>query len=319
MTGLPIEVIHISTIVHDCDDLRRDNRGKTGMRFRYRARDRFSQTTYMQLSRTILTPLDPLRLLWKYRYLIGQLVEREMSAKYKRSRGGLLWIVLQPLLMLVGYTLAFGVILKSRWAGAGNSIEFALIMFAGLIIFNFFSSVIAAAPGLILQNKPYVQKMVFPLEVLPWSTTLTALLNAGVSLAIWIVFSVAIRGYVPLTLAWLPLIVIPLMLFALGCCWFMAAAGVFHPDIEHLVPMFLLMLMLLSPVFFPASAIPLRFRPVFDLNPMVYVLEQARQVMFYGKAPDFGMLAIGWAAGLLFAWLGLISFLKNRDGFADAV
>jgi lipopolysaccharide transport system permease protein len=273
----------------------------------------------MQKSRTIPAPLEPLRLLWQYRYLIGQLVEREMTSKYKRSRGGLLWIVVQPLLMLFGYTLAFGVILKSRWAGAGSSVEFALIMFAGLIIFNFFSAVISAAPGLILHNKPYVQKMVFPLEVLPWSTTLAALLNALVSLLIWIVFSIAIRGYVPLTLAWLPLIVIPLLLFALGCCWFMSAAGVFHPDIEHLVPMFLLMLMLLSPVFFPASAIPEHYRFLFNLNPMAHVLEQARLVMFYGKDPDFVVVAVSWVVGLLFAWLGLVSFIKNRDGFADAV
>lgn len=273
----------------------------------------------MQLSRTILTPLDPLRLLWKYRYLIAQLVEREMTAKYKRSRGGLLWVVLQPLLMLLGYTIAFGGILKSRWAGAGTSVDFALVMFAGLIVFNFFSTVIAAAPGLILHNKPYVQKMVFPLEVLPWSTTLAALLNAFISLLIWIIFSVAIRGYVPLTLAWLPLIVIPLMLFALGCCWFMSAAGVFHPDIEHLVPMFLMMLMLLSPVFFPASAIPERYRLLFDMNPLAHVLEQARQVMFYGTAPNLAVIAGSWVVGVLVAWLGMISFVNNRDGFADAI
>lgn len=275
----------------------------------------------MQLSRSLPTPLDPLRLLWVHRYLIRQLVERELTSKFKRSRGGMLWVVLQPLLFLAGYTLAFGVILKSRWgnAGTGSSAEFALIMFAGLIFFNFFSAVVSAAPGLIVHNKPYVQKMVFPLEVLSWSTLLAALVNAFVSLLIWIIFSVAIRGYVPFSLAWLPVIVIPFALIILGLCWFLSAAGVFHPDIEHLVPMVMLMLMLLSPLFFPVSAIPEKVRFLFDFNPLAYVLEQARQVMIYGEAPDFGLVAIGWVIGVLFAWLGLISFVKNRDGFADAV
>lgn len=275
----------------------------------------------MQLSQTIPKPLDPLRLLWIHRFLIRQLVERELSFKFKRSRGGMLWLVLQPLLLLAGYTLVFGVILKSRWGseGSGSSAEFALIMFAGLIFFNFFSAVVSVAPGLIVHNKPYVQKMVFPLEVLSWSTMLAALINGFVSLLIWIIFSVAIRGYVPFSLGWLPLIIIPFALFALGCCWFLSAAGVFHPDIEHLIPMLMLMLMLLSPLFFPASAIPEQLRFLFDFNPLAYVLEQARQVMIYGGAPNFGVLAIGWVVGLLFAWLGLVSFVKNRDGFADAV
>jgi len=275
----------------------------------------------MQLSQTIPKPLDPLRLLWVHRFLIHQLVERELNVKFKRSRGGLLWVVLQPLLLLAGYTLVFGVILKSRWgsAGTGSSAEFALIMFAGLIFFNFFSAVITAAPGLIVHNKPYVQKMVFPLEVLSWSTLLAALINFGVSLLIWIVFSIAIRGHVPFSLAWLPMIIIPFALFALGCCWFLAAAGVFHADIEHLIPMLMLMLMLLSPLFFPVSAIPEQVRFLFDFNPLTYVLEQARQVMIYGHAPDVGVLAIGWVVGASFAWLGLVSFVRNRDGFADAV
>lgn len=275
----------------------------------------------MPFSRTIPTPLDPLRLLWTHRYLIRQLVERELTARFKRSRGGMLWVVLQPLLMLAGYTLAFGVILKSRWggSGSGSSAEFALIMFAGLIFFNFFSAVVSAAPGLIVHNKPYVQKMVFPVEVLSWSTLLAALIHGVVSLMIWMIFSVAIRGYIPVALLWLPLVVIPFALFTLGCCWFLAAAGVFHPDIEHVIPMAMLMLMLLSPLFFPISAIPEHVRFLFDYNPMAYVLEQARQIMIYGDAPDFGVVAVGAAVGLLFAWLGLVSFVKNRNGFADAV
>lgn len=275
----------------------------------------------MQSSRTIPTPLAPLRLLWVHRYLIGQLVERELTLKFKRSRGGMLWVIIQPLLLLAGYTLAFGVILRSRWGGSatGSSAEFALIMFAGLIFFNFFSAVVSAAPGLIVHNKPYVQKMVFPLEVLSWSTMLAALINGFVSLLIWIIFSVAIRGYVPLSFAWLPVIIIPVALLALGLCWFLSAAGVFHPDIEHLVPMCMLMLMLLSPLFFPVTAIPEQYRFMFDFNPLAYVLEQARQVMIYGEAPDFHIVAVGWVVSLLFAWLGLVSFVKNRDGFADAV
>lgn len=260
--------------------------------------------------------LDPIT---RNGYLIRQLVQREVYGKYKRSRYGLLWIFVQPLLLLLGYTLVFGVFLGARWGHAGNSYEFALVLFSGLIFYNFFGEVISRSPGLIHENKSFVKKMVFPLEALNWSVALAATVHAGFSLLVWIVFSLVINGSVPWTILWLPIVFAPFFLFTLGCSWLLSAYSVFHPDAEHIVPVALLLLMFLSPLFYSVDSLPDKFHVVMDLNPLTYTFEQARQVMLDGKAPDFRVLAVLALSSILVAWLGLASFMGNRENFADAV
>ncbi len=257
--------------------------------------------------------------LFQHRYLLQQLVQREIYGKYKRSRYGLLWIFVQPLLLLLGYTLVFGVFLKARWGGAGSSTEFALVLFSGLIFYNFFGEVISRSPGLVHSNEPFVKKMVFPLHVLNWSVVAAAAVHAAFSLGVWIIFSMFIHGSVPLAMLWLPVVFAPFFLFVLGCSWLLSAYGVFHPDTEHVVPVCLLLLMFLSPLFYSVDSLPERFRLVMDFNPLTYVFEEARRVMISGRAPDFRVLGIGSAVGLAVAWLGLASFMGNRENFADAI
>jgi len=230
----------------------------------------------------LVKPWDVLRPLGSHRYLLQQLVQREIYGKYRRSSLGLLWILGQPLLMLLGYTLVFGVFLKSRWGGAGNSAEFALVLFSGLIFYNFFGEVIARSTGLINSNAPFVKKMVFPLETLNWSVALAAAVHSGFSVVVWMVFSLFIHGSVPLTILWLPVIFVPVFLFALGCGWLLAGYSVFHPDTEHVVPVVLLLLMFLSPLFYSVDSLPEKFRIAMSLNPMTYIFEEARRVMIAG-------------------------------------
>ncbi|MGN6120136.1 MAG: ABC transporter permease [Rhodanobacter sp.] len=264
-------------------------------------------------------PWQIFRPLRHHRYLLQQLVQKEIYGRYRRSRFGLLWILGQPLLLLLGYTLVFGVFLKARWGGAGNSSEFALVLFSGLIFYNFFAEVISRSTGLINGNISFVKKMVFPLETLNWSVALAGAVHAGFSMLVWIVFSLIIHGSVPLTTLWVPVIFVPVFLFSLGCGWLLAGYSVFHPDTEHIVPVLLLLLMFLSPLFYSVETLPAKFHIVMDLNPLTYVFEQARRVMIAGKAPEFRVMGIGTLVSIGVAWLGLISFMGNREKFADAI
>lgn len=268
---------------------------------------------------SIPTPLDPFLALAKYRYLVRQLVKKELTTKFRRSALGFVWIVLSPLLLLGGYTLVFGVLMKARWGGAGTSSEFALVLFSGLIFYNFFGEVIAKSPALIYGNQPYVKKMVFPLEVLNWSVVLSASVNFVIGLLTWIIFCLVVKKSLPVTILWLPVVFVPFALFTLGCSWLLSGYSVFHPDAEHVVPIVLLLMMFLSPLFFPVESLPENFRAVIHYNPLTYVLEEARGVMIGERAPDGTVIAIGTAVGVAVAWLGYASFVGNREGFADAV
>lgn len=264
-------------------------------------------------------PWQIFRPLRRHRYLLQQLVQREIYGKYRRSKFGLFWILGQPILLLLGYTLVFGVFLKARWGGAGSSTEFALVLFSGLIFYNFFAEVISRSTGLINGNVSFVKKMVFPLETLNWSVALAASVHAGFSVLVWIAFSLLIHGSVPLTILWIPVIFAPVLLFSLGCGWLLAGYSVFHPDTEHVVPVLLLLLMFLSPLFYSVETLPARFHIVMNLNPLTYAFEEARRVMIAGKDPDFFVLGVGTLVSIVVAWLGLASFMGNREKFADAI
>lgn len=283
-------------------------------------RDRtFEQGGGPQVRSPMVTPWDIVRPLRTHRYLLQQLVQREIYGKYRRSRLGLLWIFAQPLLLLLGYTLVFGVFLNARWGGAGSSAEFGLVLFSGLIFYNFFGEVISGSTGLINGNASFVKKMVFPLEVLNWASVLAALVHAAFSLLAWVLLSLIIHGGVPLTILWVPVIFVPVLLFTLGLGWLLAGYSVFNPDTEHVVPVLLLLLMFLSPLFYSVDSLPQSFRVVMTLNPLTYVFEQARKVMIAGQMPDFDVLAIGTLVAAFVAWLGLASFMGNREKFADAI
>ena len=123
--------------------------------------------------------------LWQHRSLVFELTKREFSGRYRGSFGGIVWSFAQPLFLLTVYTIAFGVILKARWGFSGSTADYALMLFAGLIVFNAFSEVLSKSPTLVTANPNFVKKVVFPLELLPVITVATALIHALIGLAVW--------------------------------------------------------------------------------------------------------------------------------------
>jgi lipopolysaccharide transport system permease protein len=265
-------------------------------------------------------PSTVLKSFWQHRRLIRNLVQRDVVGRYRGSILGILWSFFNPVLMLIVYTFVFSVIFKARWGAGGESkAAFALILFAGLILFNLFAECLNRAPGLIIANANYVKKVVFPLEILPWVSFGAALFHALISFGVWLLFSLVIFGVPPMTILLFPLLLIPLTLFIMGMSWLLASLGVFLRDVSQVVGLVTTTLMFLTPIFFPISAMPESYRILFFLNPLTFIVEQARGLLIFGTALPwkFFMLLTGGSA--VVAWLGFFWFQKTRKGFADVL
>jgi len=258
--------------------------------------------------------------LWQHRNLVWQLARREVVGRYRGSVGGLLWSFLNPLLMLAVYTLVFSVIFKARWSvGSDSKTEFAILVFAGMIVHALFAEAVNRAPTLILGNANYVKKIVFPLDILPWVAIGSSLFHGAVSLAVLLMFFAAVHHYVQWTAVLAPVVLLPLIFYSMGVSWFLSSLGVFIRDVAQTTGLITSVLMFTSPVFYPLSALPERYQPLLYLNPLTLVIEQFRDVVVWGRIPDWNATLLSLAASLAVAWLGFAWFQKTRRGFADVL
>ncbi|MFQ5851455.1 MAG: ABC transporter permease, partial [Candidatus Binatia bacterium] len=196
---------------------------------------------------------------------------------------------------------------------------FALIMFCGLIVFNVFAECVTRAPGLILANANYVKKVVFPLEILPVTVLASALVHAAVSLLVLLLGLGFFLGILQWTIIFVPVIFLPLALFCLGFGWFLASLGVYIRDIGQVVGVLIPALMFLSPIFYPLSAVPELFRPLYHVNPLTFIVENMQAVVIWGQLPDWQSMGIGTAVALGTALIGYAWFERTRGGFADVL
>lgn len=257
--------------------------------------------------------------------LLGPLIRRDVVGRYRGSALGLLWSFLNPLFMLAIFTLVFGAVFQSRWSTPGGEsqehslTEFAIILFTGLTVFQFFAEVINRAPSLIIANANYVKKIVFPLEMLPVVAVGSALFHAAISLALTLAFVGLLMDGIPATAWLLPLVLSPLVLLTLGLAWFLASFGTYLRDIGQLTGSIVTALMFLSGVFFPRSALPEWIQPWIALGPVTLPIEMARQVLVFAQQPDWRSFALYCVASGAAAILGYLFFQKTRKGFADVV
>lgn len=256
--------------------------------------------------------------------LLLPLLRREVVGRYRGSALGVFWSLLTPLFMLAVYSFVFGFVLKARWSvpnasGAEHSTaEFAVILFAGLIPFQFFSEVVSGAPGLVLYNANYVKKIVFPIHILPIVSVGAALFHAAISLLVLLGFTWFMFGF-SWTIILAPVVFAPLALLALGLAWFLASIGVYFRDIGQIVPSLLTATMFLSPIFFPRTTLPEWLQPYLSLNPLAIPVESFRNVVLFGVQPDWTALGYYTLVAIVIALLGEQFFQKTRKGFADVL
>lgn len=268
--------------------------------------------SFAALARTILT----------HRTLIMQMTKREVVGRYKGSAFGLAWSFFNPVFMLVVYTFVFSEIFNARWGNAGaeeSKTQFAVVLFVGIIVLGFFSEVLIRSSGLILSNVNYVKKVVFPIEILPVISMMAALFHALISVSVFLLAFALFNGYLHWTVIFAPFVLLPLVILATGLAWFLASLGVFLRDIGQTIGILTTVLMFLSPVFFPITAVPERFRPFIMANPLTFIIEQARDVLVWGRQPHWSGLAIYTLVATLIAWAGFAWFQKTRKGFADVL
>lgn len=270
--------------------------------------------------RLFSSPRRMFGILIQHRALIAALTMREVLGRYRGSMLGLFWAIFQPILMLAVYTFVFGLIFRSRWpGGSGSRTEFALVLFAGLLVFNMFAECLNRAPTLIVSNANYVKRVVFPLEILPCVTVAVALFQLLISFVVWITFHMIVIGMPPVTALLFPVALLPLVFFSLGIVWFFSALGVYLRDTVQVTGLVTAMMMFLSPIFYPADAIPARFRPIADLNPLVPIIEQVRGVLMWHRGISLENFVPVLLISLLVLWLGFSWFERTRKGFADVL
>ncbi len=259
--------------------------------------------------------------LWRNRQLIAKMTQREVVGRYQGSALGLVWSFLNPVFMLAVYTFVFSVVFKARWGVGGeeSKTQFAVVLFVGMIVHGLFAEVLNRAPGLILSNVNYVKKVVFPLEILPVISMGAALFHSLISLGVLLIAFVLFNGYLHWTAVLAPLVVLPLVILTLGLAWILASLGVFLRDVGQTIGIITTVMMFLAPVFYPVTALPEEMRPWLMANPLTFIIEQGREVLIWGRLPDWAGLGIYTLAATAVAWVGYAWFQKTRKGFADVL
>lgn len=263
---------------------------------------------------------------WAHRSLWLQLTRREVESRYRSTALGFLWSLLTPLLMLAVFAVVFGLIFEGRFTGhpQESKADFALALFAGMIVFNFFAEALARAPTLITSTPSYVTKVVFPLEVLPVASVASGLVHLALSLVPLLAFTLLLRGSLPWTLLEWPLLLVPLVGWALAVSWTLAALGVFLRDLVLAVSTVNLVLMYASAIFYPLEKVPADFygwplRALVELNPLAFLASASRDLAIWGTPLAWVPWAKHSAVALLAAWLAQRLFRRARPAFADVL
>lgn len=267
------------------------------------------------------SPLFLAKTLVNYQELILRMTKREVVGRYKGSIMGLAWSFFNPIVMLSVYSFVFSVVFKARWnlGGEESKINFAVVLFVGMIVHGLFAEVLNRAPTLILGNVNYVKKVVFPLEILPVISMGAALFHSIISLLVLLVALFIVDGYWHWTVIFIPLVLLPLVTLTLGLAWILASLGVFIRDIGQTIGIITMIMLFMSPVFYPLSAMPDKYHPLIMANPLTFIIEQAREVLIYGQLPNWIGLLIYMIIASSVAWAGFAFFQKTKKSFADVL
>lgn len=266
--------------------------------------------------------LEFFKKIYHYRYLLTQMTKREIASRYRGSVLGFIWALLNPLLMLIVYTFVFSVVFKARWGETGveeSRVDFAIILFAGLNVFNLFAEILNRAPYLVLSNVSYVKKVIFPLELLPLVSIGTVLFHSGLNLLALLIVQFLFKGSLPWTVFYIPIVILPVLLAGLGISWLLSALTVYLRDVAQITGLLTTLLIFVSSVFFPISALPAKYHLIIYLNPLALVISESRNVLVFGQPPDWNILILTFSVGTLIAVAGYWWFQKARKGFADVL
>jgi lipopolysaccharide transport system permease protein len=269
-------------------------------------------------AKTILA--GPFLALGRHSSLTFELSKRDVLGRYRGASFGLMWSLISPFLLMAVYAFAFGFVMKAKWPQvASGEHHFAIILFIGLIVHGFFAECLVRSPSLVTGNPTFVKRVIFPLEILPWPVVFSALFHAGMNILVFIALCLALDGTFSWTIVLIPVVFIPLVFITLGVSWIFAALGVYLRDISQVTGVLATAMLFISSAMIPVQTLPDKYRIFFELNPLTFLIDQARAVALWGVLPDFVGLALYSLGGLLLMYLGHSWFVATKSGFADVL
>jgi lipopolysaccharide transport system permease protein len=261
----------------------------------------------------------PARSVWRNRKLIGSMVRRDIVSRYRGSLGGAVWTFLNPLLLMVTYFFVFGVVLRTRFGADTSRTGFVLYFLAGMLPWLAFSEALGRSPYVILEYRSFVKKIVFPLETLPINLVISGAVTEAFGIVIFLAGLFAVRGAIPASVVWLPVLLVPQILFTAGLAWILAATGVYVRDLGQVTGYLLTLWFFLTPICYPESSLPPEALPLLRFNPLFVLVRAYRAVFLENHAPSMrGMIGL-WMVGAAVAITGYAWFHRLRKNFADVI
>jgi len=259
----------------------------------------------------------PIRTIWRNRGLIRVMVRRDILGRYRGSFGGAFWTIINPLLLMLTYYFVFGMVLRSRFGADTSRSAFALYFLAGMLPWLAFSEAAGRAPGVMLEHRNFVKKLVFAVETLPVNLVAAGLVTEIFAILLYCGFLFFARGRVPVTVLWLPLLLIPQLLFTAGIAWFLAGLGVFVRDLGQIMGFVLTLWFFTTPICYPEGQLPAAAAPILTKNPIYILVRGYRAIFLESQAPAFGSLWKLWLLSAVIFILGHAWFYKLRKSFPD--
>ncbi|HNZ67368.1 MAG: ABC transporter permease [Planctomycetes bacterium] len=248
-------------------------------------------------------------------YLATQIIRRDVEMKYKGSTLGLAWSLAHPLLMLTVYTIVFTKIFKA--ISEDPTVPYSLFLLSGMATYNIFRETVFSSCMLFINNKNYVKKIIFPLEILPMTKAISCLIF-GLFWFILLFFGLIIfTNKLSWNILFFPLILIPLVIFSTGISYFSSSITVYLRDFEHVVSVLLQALFFLTPICYSTRNFTPKMIWYLRLNPMALIVEESRRVFLYGQPPNWKMLGMMFLGSLICFQLGFYWFRLTKKGFAN--
>jgi ABC-type polysaccharide/polyol phosphate export permease len=250
-----------------------------------------------------------LRGLYKYRELVWALALKELRIRYKRSSLGFLWALLNPLLMMLILTAVFSTVMRIPVR------HYAVFLISALLPWTFFSQALTYSAESIVGNGELLKKVAVPKAVFPVAAVISNSINFALSLLPLVLILVLLRFPFHATWAFMPVPFIALVLFAMGCGFLFAAANVYYRDVSHIIQLLLSAWFYLSPVIYSLDFVPARFQGFFKLNPMLYLLDGFRDLIYYGALPSWQLTTVSLLVGVFALLAGSFVFSRYQDSF----
>lgn len=251
--------------------------------------------------------------IFRFRWLLYELVLRDLKLRYRNSLLGFAWTILNPVLFMLIYVLVFGVYLRLHIP------NYPLYLLAGIVPWNWVVGAIPAATTAIPDGRMYVGKAIFPIEFLVLVPVLSNAVNFLLSLALLIALIPALGGHVGLAIAFLPLVILGQLLIVTGSGFFVATFNTFYRDLQQLVGYLLTATLFMTPIFYTRATIPEHLVFLVQWSPIAAMIAAYQSILYSASAPSSADLAFMYLFGLLLFAFGLERFQRFRDHFGDYV